>query len=167
MGWGGVDAVRMLAGETPEEAIAREYAGGCEIDWQPGGPVLNRIPGEPPDQSVISHDEREWMVRTLALLQEIHPGWLIVDSVYGDDPRWPRRLDLADPEAPMWISLSTGAATMRAPKFMPGAADDFAFWWRHAQRLAAAGCAIFEPDESEIIDTSLGVADAQARYCWM
>lgn len=157
----------MLPGEKRSAAVERVYAGGWTIGVDDGDLVIEPIPGPVGDHTVVSRAERAWMLRATEIMQVLRPGWLVVHELREPGRRWPWLVQLEHPDGSMWIELWSEHITFRWVNDSPVDDDEWAFWWRTIRRFAALPSAIFEPDSSELVATSMSARAARDRYNWL
>src|SRR5687768_7327718 len=137
MSWGGVDAIPLPPTESRREAVDRVYAGGEVITFENDGVSISRLPGKERDFTVVSTRQRGRRIDAIRVMQDLRPGWAIVEELKADGRRWPWSLQLEQLEGSMWVQLTTESITFRLLK---GAAVDnaeWSFWCRTIRRFAA------------------------------
>jgi hypothetical protein len=98
------------------------------------------------------------------ILQELAPGWEIVDEDRAAGRRWPWCQVLGHLSAPMWVQLWGESLMLRHIKFMDVDERGWQFWWRVIKRFAKYPCVVYDNDESAIVATSMSAAKAKRRY---
>jgi hypothetical protein len=165
VGWGGIDAIPLLAGESPAQAVERVYAGGTVIYLDADdSPRIATIPGPPREAlAPVSPDEHQWMLDAADLIQKSKPGWSVKASGLAAGERWPRRFELSHADSIMLPLITPEYANFVA---RAGEANDaeWRLWWRTIRSFARRPCVIYDPDNSEIVTTSLSAAAARERY---
>lgn len=167
MGWGGIDLVPLLPGETRRQAVERAYADAEFLIVEDGVPRIESGPGPERDHTRVTRVERAWMLEARRMLEELAPGWRLVDENQEPGRRWPWSQDLEHPAEPMWVSIYGDSVTLRLHKDVSIDDAGWAFWWRVIRRFAAYPCLVYDLDYSEIVATSLSVRAARERYQWM
>ena len=157
----------MLPGETRQSAVERAYDDGWTLTiGDDGTPVMIPNGGDERDTTYVSRNDHQWMLDALGIMQKMQPGWTLVSEHQEPGRRWPWAQSFSHPTASMFFEVDTQAATF---KWVQGTDDDditWRFWWRVLKRFAAYPCAIFHPDEYELIATSLSATQASDRYRW-
>ena len=166
MSWGGVQAIPLQPGETRSEAVDRVYAGGLEITLTDGVPSVEQLPGGIEEVGAVSRTERAWMLEAVQVLKDLRPEWTVVEELKGDGRRWPWWISLDDLMSTMAVDVTTTSVTLRWTG-LPVDDLEWRFWWRTIRRLAAWPAAIFHPDKSELISTSMSARAARDRYNWL
>jgi len=167
MGWSGIEAIRMLPGETAEDAVDRAYSDGSIVTTgDDGKPVLLHNGGPERDHTLVSPEERQWMLDAAAIIDEVRPGWELLseDTREGDD--WPWNQSFVQDDVQMFIEIDTTAVTFKWVRGNDDPTGTWDLWWRMLQRFAEYPCAIFHPDEDERIDMSLSAEEVDAEHWW-
>lgn len=163
MSWGGIDLIPIRDGETPQDAVDRVHTGGAEITFVDGVPVVETI-----EQGLVAKEEaeanRDWMLEAIDLLEAHDPGWVSDPPIESVVPEDVEQLFLQHPEAPFWALVNPTYVNLNRMRRGPAAEGDWSQWWRAIQRFANAGCAVFHPDTSELLDPSLDNRAANERY---
>jgi hypothetical protein len=146
-------------------------AGGIEILQTERGPVMRSLPStDRRPFSVVSAQERRWMLDALHTLQRLDTSFAITEEKRKPAKRWPYDLTVESEAAPLWASIDRQAATLRPVRgyrYTENRDAEWHFWWRCARAFASMGCVVWEPDSSEIVATSLSFASARDRYRWL
>jgi len=167
MAWGGVEAIPLRLGESVSDAVDRVYAGGKLLSITGDGLLVGAIPGPERDVEMVSSAQWAWMRAALATMQDLRPGWVVVEELRGDGRRWPWSMQLEHPVGCMWVQLGSDSITFRLVKGSAVDDDEWSFWWRTIRRFASWPAAIFHPDTAELVAPSLSARAARARYNWM
>ncbi len=167
MSWGGVEAIPLLPGESRRAAVDRVYSDGWVLEIGPDGPGLRPMGGEGIDHTHVTRAQRAWMRAAAELLEELRPGWTVVNEIKAEGRRWPWAQDLEHSEASMRVELMTRTITFHHRRSRCVDDQEWRFWWRTIRAFAAWPAAIFHPDTSEIVATSLSARAARERYNWL
>lgn len=164
MGWGGIDLIPVRNGESPQDAVDRVYAGGAQITFVDGEPVIEETPpARDADEDSDAVDPR-WMLEATRLLESQFPGWVSDPPLEGVVPDDVEDLVLEHSGAPFWALVTPTYVNLNRVRRGPAAEGDWSLWWQTVQLFANEGCAVFHPDTSELLDPSLTDEEANARY---
>lgn len=117
MSWGGVDAIPLRKGESRRAAVDRVYSGGAEIVVEDDGVRFETIPGPDRDITKVTNAEHGWMVQAVQIMEELRPGWEVVEEERERGRRWPWHQILENPRGSMWLSLGPECITFKVFKY--------------------------------------------------
>lgn len=165
MGWGGINLIPRLPGESRQAAVNRVYAGGEEIEFHADGTASwNRIPGEERDVTRVSRANRAWMLGAIERLRSL-AHWKRIEENKEPGRRWPWCIVLEHESTFAFAIVYTDHLTLRLPREAPQTVENWRAWWKLIQTFVREDrCVAFHPDDDTILATSMSADAARRRY---
>ena len=191
MGSAQVHGLRILHGETREEAWRREFgeeygdAGDGEESGVGDGASWDPISGDTSGENPTGQaglqlpawpaDGDEWMAKVIAAARLLHPAYRAIDI-------WDEARQLSDEEAAedtpirldsddgppclflIWPTTVTIVLVDAGAAFLEKIPDEFGFVWNCFQLLASLGCAVWDEMYYAWIDTTIPLAEARGIW---
>jgi hypothetical protein len=167
MGSGGIDLIPILPGETRRQAVDRAYADAWFIYASENEARIEPGPGPERDVTYVTNAQHAWMLDARRMLEDLAPGWEVVEEHREPGRRWSWCQSVAHPTAPMWLAIYSDSAVLRHVKGQTFDDADFRLWWRLIRRFAAYPCVAYDVDDFQILATSMSAKAARVRYRWL